>query len=103
MSAGHTRGPWVIEEGHIQRDSGGIRYWQITDGQDAICCNAFCYAGFVPMTNSANARLISAAPDLLAFATAFVGHMNADTFAYGDTPSDMCEQARAAIAKAVLS
>lgn len=55
------------------------------------------------MTNSANARLISAAPDLLAFATAFVGHMNADTFAYGDTPSDMCEQARAAIAKAVLS
>ena len=65
MSAGHTRGPWVIEEGHIQRDSGGIRYWQITDGQDAICCNAFCYAGFVPMANSANARLISAAPELL--------------------------------------
>ena len=65
MSAGHTPGPWVIEEGHIQRDSGGIRYWQITDGQDAICCNAFCYAGFVPMANSANARLISAAPELL--------------------------------------
>lgn len=65
MSAEHTPGPWVIEEGHIQRDSGGIRYWQITDGQDAICCNAFCYAGFVPMTNSANARLISAAPELL--------------------------------------
>lgn len=65
MSAEHTPGPWVIEEGHIQRDSGGIRYWQITDGQDAICCNAFCYAGFVPMANSANARLISAAPDLL--------------------------------------
>ena len=65
MSAEHTPGPWVIEEGHIQRDSGGIRYWQITDGQDAICCNAFCYAGFVPMANSANARLISAAPELL--------------------------------------
>ena len=64
-----TQGEWEVEEGHIQRDSGGIRYWQITDRQDAITCNQFCYAGFDPERNAANAALIVAAknslPDLL--------------------------------------
>ena len=60
-----TTGPWIIEEGHIQRDSGGIRYWQITDGQDAIACNQFCYANFNSETAEANARLIASAPELL--------------------------------------
>jgi len=59
--SGHTPGPWIIEEGHIQRDSGGIRYWQVSDGQDAIACNQFCYAD----ESQANARLIAAAPSLL--------------------------------------
>ena len=54
----HTPTPWHVEEGHIQRDSGGIRYWQITDGQDAIACNQFCYAGYDPDVNIANARHI---------------------------------------------
>jgi len=54
----HTPLPWHIEEGHIQRDSNGIRYWQITDGQDAIACNQFCYAGYDPEVNAANAALI---------------------------------------------
>lgn len=63
--SGFTPGPWNVEEGYIQRDSGGIQYWQITDDQDAICCNAFCYAGFDPKVNSANAHLLAAAPDLL--------------------------------------
>ena len=53
-----TPGEWVVEEGHIQRDSGGIRYWQVTDGQDAIACNQFCYAGFDPKINEANATTI---------------------------------------------
>ena len=53
-----TPGEWEVEEGHIQRDSGGIRYWQISDGQDAIACNQFCYAGFDPKVNAANAALI---------------------------------------------
>jgi len=61
----HTKGPWVAEDGHIQRDSGGIRYWQISDGQDAIACNQFCYAGHDPAVNAANARLIAAAPTML--------------------------------------
>jgi len=60
--SGHTPGPWIIEEGHIQRDSGGIRYWQVSDGQDAIACNQFCYAD----ESQANARLIAAAPQMLA-------------------------------------
>lgn len=54
----HTPTPWVVEEGHIQRDSNGIRYWQITDGQDAIACNQFCYAGYDPAVNAANAAAI---------------------------------------------
>lgn len=70
----HTPGPWLVEEGHIQRDSGGIRYWQITDGQDAIACNQFCYAGSEPKTNEANAHLIAAAPELFA-ALEFIAHV----------------------------
>lgn len=54
----HTPLPWKVEEGHIQRDSNGIRYWQITDGQDAIACNQFCYAGYDPEVNAANAAFI---------------------------------------------
>ena len=54
----HTETPWQVEEGHIQRDSGGIRYWQITNGQDAIACNQFCYAGYDPDVNIANAARI---------------------------------------------
>ncbi len=53
-----TPGKWEVEEGHIQRDSGGIRYWQISDGLDAIACNQFCYAGWDPKVNAANAALI---------------------------------------------
>ena len=54
----HTPLPWGVEEGHIQRGSNGIRYWQITDGQDAIACNQFCYAGNHPAMNAANAAFI---------------------------------------------
>ena len=65
-----TPGEWVVEEGHIQRDSGGIRYWQVTDGHDAIACNQFCYAGFDPKINESNAALIvalrNALPELIA-------------------------------------
>lgn len=59
----HTLGPWNIEYGHVQTAS-GVKYWQVTDGSDAICCNQFCYAG----DSEANASLIAAAPDLLALA-----------------------------------
>ena len=58
MTETHTPLPWKVEEGHIQRDSNGIRYWQITDGQDAIACNQFCYAGYDPEVNAANAAFI---------------------------------------------
>ena len=71
MATQHTPGPWNFEEGHVQRDSGGIRYWQISDGQDAIACNQFCYAGYDTKTNEANARLIAAAPDLFAAVTQY--------------------------------
>lgn len=53
-----TPGDWEVESGHTQTGPGGIRYWQITDGQDAITCNQFCYAGFDPKVNAANADLI---------------------------------------------
>ena len=53
-----TPGDWEVESGHIQTGPGAIRYWQITDGQDAIACNQFCYAGFDPKVNAANAAAI---------------------------------------------
>lgn len=58
--AQHTPGPWQVEPGHMQTAT--LQYWQVTDGQDAICCNQFCYAG----GSEANARLIAAAPTMLA-------------------------------------
>lgn len=42
------------------QDQVNIRYWQITDGQDAICCNQFCCAS----DSEGNANLIAAAPEL---------------------------------------
>lgn len=60
LSEAATKGEWLVEEGHIQRDSGGIRYWQVSDGSDAIACNQFCYAGYKPEVNEANAALIVA-------------------------------------------
>jgi hypothetical protein len=57
---GFTKGPWEIDTG---RDG----YWQVSDKQDAICCNSFCYAGYGnPELDAANARLIASAPELLA-------------------------------------
>jgi hypothetical protein len=56
----HTPGPWHLEFGHRQSE-GGMAYWQIHDGSDAIACNQFCWAS----NSEANARLIAAAPDLL--------------------------------------
>jgi hypothetical protein len=99
MTEQHTPGPWVFEEGHIQRDSGGIRYWHITDDQDAIACNQFCYANYNPEINLANARLIAAAPELLQCAerlAALDGGRGGRAF---PTEED-CAFARAVIAKA---
>jgi len=90
----HTPGPWVVEDGHIQRDSGGIRYWQISDGQDSIACNQFCYAGQNPAVNAANARLIAAAPSLLEALEALVGSFEKHR------PKAYWDAARAAIALA---
>ena len=55
----HTATPWSVEHGHEMSDGG--RYWQIHDGQDAICCNQFCYA---PNTE-ANAAFIATSRMLL--------------------------------------
>ena len=56
----HTPGPWYAESGHEQRN--GQLYWQVTDGNDAIMQNQFCWC---QGDQEANARLIAAAPDLL--------------------------------------
>ena len=77
----HTPGPWAIEpdalgESSIVTDNGGT----IAD---------------VYGRNPANARLIAAAPDLLAALQAV-----ADYWAGGDVPADIDAAMRAAIAKA---
>ena len=56
----HTPGPWYAESGHEQRN--GQLYWQVTDGNDAIMQNQFCWC---QGSQEANARIIAAAPDLL--------------------------------------
>ncbi len=60
MENKHTPGPWYAESGHEQRN--GQLYWQVTDGNDAIMQNQFCWC---QGSQEANARLIAAAPDLL--------------------------------------
>ena len=71
-------GPWIIEYGHMQ-DQVNIRYWQITDGQDAICCNQFCCAS----DSEGNANLIAAAPELYEALTLCVKEIEALTRACG--------------------
>jgi hypothetical protein len=59
----HTPGPWKVREEYIHQIIG-------TDGWGAV---ADCAIGVrTPEEKDANARLIAAAPDLLAIAEAFV-------------------------------
>ena len=87
MNTQHTPGPWYIDG---QNESAAIGYRAIVDNEGFTICNPS------PM-GQANARLIAAAPDLLAALEVVREYMNhaADQFSYEDIV-----QIRAAIAKA---
>ena len=87
MTTQHTPGPWYID---CQNESAAIGYRAIVDGDGYTVCSPS------PM-GQANARLIVAAPDLLAALEVVREYMDhaADQFSYEDIV-----QIRAAIAKA---
>jgi len=87
MTTQHTPGPWYVD---CQNESAAIGYRAIVDGDGYTVCNPS------PM-GQANARLIAAAPDLLAALEVVREYMDhaADQFSYEDIV-----QIRAAIAKA---
>ena len=94
MSAKHTRGPWILEVGEVccvraQQDGGRI----------ALMANLKGQFGLSGRRNAsevvANARLIAAAPDLLAALQSVLAN-SLDSQGLADAH----KQARAAIAKA---
>jgi hypothetical protein len=63
MSAKHTPGPWEWVGRDLEQKGG--EYKTVIGSE--VSCGAFCYGGSVDMTVSeSDARLIAAAPDLLA-------------------------------------
>ncbi len=90
MNAQHTPGPWYID---CQNESAAIGYRAIVDKDGYTVCSPS------PM-GQANARLIAAAPDLLAALIAFDNAFS--HYCEGDPDSDEVSalyQAREAIAK----
>ena len=89
MTAKHTPGPWEVEWGHHDYE---------TDSYQANISVASWNnpASVARVFTSANARLIAAAPNLLAALEAIHAHLE-----NGDSANATCEElARAAIAKA---
>lgn len=90
----HTPGKWGFDDEWVFSDS------HLAGKGDIVCLNP-AMEGFEHSAKrwEANARLISAAPDLLNFAIAFVDLFNGDPRSPLD--KSLLEQARAAIAKAM--
>ena len=94
-SAGHTAGPWSID----RQEPGEL--WIAGDGRDHPVCMVTA-AGFVTERDEADARLIAAAPDLLAALKALElqalqSNVNSPSNEWGREALDL---ARAAIEKA---
>jgi hypothetical protein len=94
MNAKHTPGPWIW--------SAGLSIWRESDSQ--IVSSVACDSVFNPTEEEvSNARLIAAAPDLLAALEIAEGRLmcidaqKLDTVARND---DVIDRIRAAIAKA---
>ncbi len=91
MSNKHTPGPWQHTTGDTTVYADGVFV--------AECVPTSPWADDVPKREArANARLIAAAPELLASLQAV-----ADFWAGGDAPQELTDQMHAAIAKATKS
>lgn len=60
----HSRGPWHLQK--LPREDDGEAAYRITAESTLHLYITPCADGYVPGANEANARLIAAAPDLLA-------------------------------------
>ena len=103
MSAKHTPGPWIaqipnIGEDPFERDERGNQYWEIKPAEMLFDGR---YLDVTAWTSEANARLIAAAPELLAVLER-VQSMFSYQFEGGLTGcmADLSIDVRAAIAKA---
>jgi hypothetical protein len=107
----HTPGPWTCHTGSVYKD-GPTVYPKGQDEGIPIChMDREPGNGTMPVERDANARLIAAAPDLLAALEAaeqkmyalgreFSGPRFTDRYDDGPTLLKLCEQANAAIARA---
>lgn len=95
MSAAHTPGPWAYATGPSLKG----RYHTVEDADENMVCE--CYEG-TEETDEANARLITAAPELLEALEAVIAAKDQfDKDGTFDLDQDAWEaSARAAIAKA---
>ena len=89
----HTPGPWkVTEDARVFSES--AREWNRTFNANTPAFIAACSG------NAANARLIAAAPDLLAAAEALLGHRFYRASGLSDSHAELLGALRAAIAAA---
>ena len=89
--SGHTPGPWRVLPPSVGIDAN----WHVTDEMDTFVAHVYGFAHSVDEKSKINARLISAAPDLLEALERMIR--------IGDVSvslNDAFRQARAAIAKA---
>lgn len=100
MNAMHTKGPWVVEEvteadGSVTFDIGRV---EITAARDVAYIQTIStYSGKQMQEQAANARLVAAAPDLLA---ALAGILAVASVRIDDPRIEQFDAARAAIKKA---
>ena len=100
MSAKHTPGPWAVSysaDGMTVDTAKPVRF-NLTTAGTAVVCNVFPYHDAEHFSGEANARLIAAAPELLASLRWALGAMAARNPVW--TEGENYAQARAAIAKA---
>lgn len=108
MTEGYTRGPWVAVRNELYWEIRSDHHGQIGDA----CASKYIHVGGECLPESeteiiaaANARLIAASPDLLAFAKAHDAHMAAhysgpDSDALHPDAANNWRMCRAAIARA---
>lgn len=98
----HTKGPWLP---HWLMGNGDTHWIVPADQPNAPLAKVDAFAptdGDMELEGKANARLIAAAPDLLAALRDVIGWIpgGASEMWHTDAPSKAVERARAAIAKA---
>jgi hypothetical protein len=97
MTLKHTPGPWKLRLGT------GVQYDYIIETKGGALIAAYPhYSGATKKVTKANARLIAAAPELLAIVEAMAFELNMHLSAGNTSPfsSDTTLKVRAAIAKA---